>query len=52
MREFLKVESKKRVDSDNDERFFCFRAEDIVLREAVADLDFDVTEVSSVHASD
>ena len=38
-------------DSDN-ERFFGFRAEDIVLHEAVADSDFDVNEVSSVHTSD
>ena len=36
-------------DSDNDERFYGFRAEDIVLREAVVDSDFDVYEVSSVH---
>ena len=39
-------------DSDNDERFYGFRAEDIVLREAVADSDSDVNEVSSVHTSD
>ena len=39
-------------DSDNDERFYGFRAEDIVLRKAVADSDFDVNEVSSVHTSD
>ena len=38
--------------SDNDERFYGFRTEDIVLREAVADSDFDVNEVSSVHSSD
>ena len=38
--------------SDNDERFYGFRAEDIVLRGAVADSDFDVNEVSSVHSSD
>ena len=38
-------------DSDNDDRFFGFCAEDIVSREAVADLDFDVNEVSSVHSS-
>ena len=38
--------------SDNDERFCGFRAEDIVLREAVADSDFIVNEVSSVHSSD
>ena len=38
--------------SDNDEQFYGFRTEDIVLREAVADLDFDVNEVSSVHSSD
>ena len=35
-------------DSENDERFFGFRAEDIVFREAVADSDFDINEVSSV----
>ena len=29
-------------DSDNDERFYGFCAEDIVLREAVADSDFDI----------
>ena len=28
-------------DSDNDERYFGFRAQDIVLQEAVADSDFD-----------
>ena len=39
-------------DSDNDQRFYGFRAEDIVLREAVVDLDFDINEVSSVHTSD
>ena len=39
-------------DSDNDERFYGFRAEDIVLREAVADSNFDVNDVSSVHTSD
>ena len=39
-------------DSDNDERFSGFRAEDIMLREAVADADFDINEVSSVHTSD
>ena len=39
-------------DSDNDERFFGFCAADIVLRKAVADSDFDVNEVSSVHTSD
>ena len=38
--------------SDNNERFYGFRAEDIVLWEAVADSDFDVNEVSSVHTSD
>ena len=38
--------------SDNDEQFYGFHAEDIVLREAVADLDFNVTEVCSVHSSD
>ena len=39
-------------DSDNDEWFYGFHAEDIVLREAVADSDFDANEVSSVHTSD
>ena len=39
-------------DSDKDERFYGFRAQDIVLREAVADSDFNVYEVSSVHTSD
>ena len=39
-------------NSDNDERFYGFRAEDIVLREAVVDSDFNVNEVSSVHTSD
>ena len=39
-------------DSDNDERFYGFHGEDIVLREAVADSDFDVNEVGSVHTSD
>ena len=38
--------------SDKDERFYGFCAEDIVLREAVVDLDFDVNEVSSIHSSD
>ena len=38
--------------SDNDERFYGFRAEDIVFQEAVTDSDFDVNEVSSVHSSD
>ena len=38
--------------SDNDKRFYGFCAEDIVLREAVEDLDFDVNEVSSVHTSE
>ena len=38
--------------SDNDERFYGFCAEDIVLWEAVADSDLDVNEVSSVHTSD
>ena len=38
--------------SDSDERFYGFRAEDIVLREAVADSDFNVNEVRSVHSSD
>ena len=40
------------TDSDNDERFFGFRAEDIVLPEAVADSDCNINEVSSVHTSD
>ena len=39
-------------DSNNDERFHGFRAEDIVLREAVADSDFNTNEGSSVHTSD
>ena len=39
-------------DSDNDEQFYGFRTEDIVLQEAVADFDFDINEVSSVHTSD
>ena len=39
-------------NSDNDKRFFGFCAEDIVLREAVEDSDFDVNEVSSVHTLD
>ena len=39
-------------DSDNDKRFYGFHAEDIVLQEAVANSDFDVNEVSSVHTSD
>ena len=39
-------------DSDNDERFSGFLAEDIMLREAVADLEFDVNKVSSVPTSD
>ena len=39
-------------DSDSDEQFCGFRAEDTVLREAVVDSDFDVNEVSSVHTSD
>ena len=39
-------------DSDNDEQFCGFRTEDIVLQEAVADFDFDINEVSSVHTSD
>ena len=39
-------------DSDNDERFSGFRAEDIMPWEAVADLEFDANEVSSVHTSD
>ena len=36
-------------DSDDDERFFGFCAEDIVLQKAAADLDFDINEGSSVH---
>ena len=39
-------------DSDSYERFYGFRAEHIVLQEAVADSDFDINEVSSVHTSD
>ena len=39
-------------DYYNDERFYGFCGEGIVLREAVADSDFDVNEVSSVHTSD
>ena len=39
-------------DSDNDKWFFGFRAEDIVLGEAIADSDFDLNEVSSVHTWD
>ena len=39
-------------DSDNDERFYGFHAEDTVLQEAVADSDFNVNEVSSVHTLD
>ena len=39
-------------DSDNDERFFGVRTEDFVLREAVADSDFEVNEVSSVQTLD
>ena len=39
-------------NSDNDECFYGFRAEDIVLWEAVADSNFDANEVSSVHTSD
>ena len=38
--------------SDNDKRFYGLCAEDIVLQEVVADSDFDVNEVSSVHTSD
>ena len=38
--------------SDNDKWFYGFRAEDIVLREAAADSDFDVNEVNSVYLSD
>ena len=33
-------------DSDNDEQLFGFHGEDVVLREAAADSDFDVNEVS------
>ena len=50
----MRCRFSKRVSStisDNDERFYGFRAEDVVLREAVADSDFDVNEVSSVHSS-
>ena len=39
-------------DSDNDERFCGFHAEDIMLQEAVVDSDFDVNEGSRVHTSD
>ena len=39
-------------DSDNDEQFYGFHAEVIVLREAVIDSDFDINEVSSVHTLD
>ena len=38
--------------SDKDEQFSGFCVEDIMLREAVADSEFDVNEVSSVHTSD
>ena len=38
--------------SDNNEQFYGFRPEDIGLREAVADSDFDINEVSRVHTSD
>ena len=38
--------------SDNDEQFYGFCAEDIMLQEAVADSDFNVNEVSSVHTLD
>ena len=57
VREFLKVELKKRVSGFRDGSLRRFRqrrtilwlfAEDIVLQEVVADLDFDVNEVSSV----
>ena len=57
MREFFKAELKKHTAgfqdgclqrSDNNERFFGFCAQDIVLQEAVADPDIDVSEVSSV----
>ena len=37
-------------NSDNVERFFGFRTENIVLQEAVADSNFDANEVS-VHTS-
>ena len=59
--EFFKVQSKKRVAGfrDGSPRWFrqrqtilWLRAEDIVLREAVADSDFDVNEVSCVHILD
>ena len=39
-------------DSDDDNQFSGFRADDIVFRKAVADSDFNVNEVSSVHKSD
>ena len=39
-------------NSDNDERFFGFRIEDIVFREAVAHSDIDISEVISVQTSD
>ena len=39
-------------DSDNDQRFSGFRTEHIMLWEAVADSEFNVNEVSSVHTSD
>ena len=39
-------------DDSDDEWFYGFHAEDIVLREAVTDSDFNVNEVSSVHTSD
>ena len=38
-------------NSGNDKRFFGCCAEDTVLQEAVADSDFDVNEVNSVHTS-
>ena len=38
--------------SDNDEQFSGFHAEDIMLREAVADLEFNVNKVCGVHTSD
>ena len=61
MREFLKSSQRNTLpvfetglfhDSDNDEQFYDFRAEDIVLQEAVADSDLDVYEVSKFHTLD
>ena len=39
-------------DSDNEEPFFGFRAEDIVLQEAVAGSDIGISKVRSVHTLD